>query len=746
MSHIVEILGRRIGLRGSPDQKGWISARCPFHDDRRPSFGVNVISGIANCYRCGSMSMKTLLDRLNVPSYEQDLALSDLPVDSVHASDMLLSSWMEAKRDPIFLPEGALNRMVPARAMFDGIPDTFSDDTLRYFGVVYDPMYNMTCWPIRDPYGRLVAISGRRSGEDAERLGKYKVYKRELEGVCPVGYTPDKGDALFNFHNVLPELIIGKKIDLVVVEGFKAAAWVHQCGFPHVVGIMSASVSAMQYLILLRYLFDSITLLLDNNKAGEIGTFGFYKKLSPWFRILVGSYPDERQQPDDLTENEVIDVLQEPLTFMEWSEMRGNIRIPRAPRTGGLTQDRLRISDQFSFKELTESGKKRTRLRLVKGNYSKELYNYGEGTVYRQDNMPYYFHRIHWPPFKAHPDMLPYDSVKWGGPLECTAGADEANPNPCIGCYMNDQWFVRADGKDSRAATKEEMALVTAVELDFFHTVEKVSDRGTKYTELVRCQKDAMTGRGRCPHCTPDSPRIWGRRLYWDMREWELNALLDFEEKEMGLTGVCGCNIFPVSYHCSNCGSKLQDVAEAGLSDEQAREWGSHPRVCGSCGHMDLPVEEFDCTRMNAQGPVTGCNKATPCSIWDTDIWVSQEQVKDRTALKFQIAGNTGIIPFAPPDVDHWDDRFNVLNVPYDFPTLVDNNKKDIQKQIEIVKPHSHPFGAQVENVQASRTQPPPERPATEETRPARQSPGSRTRLTPSYDGMQDDNDDDIPF
>lgn len=42
-------------------QKEWISVRCPVHDDRNPSAGINPKSGVFNCHVCGAMAPSRFL-------------------------------------------------------------------------------------------------------------------------------------------------------------------------------------------------------------------------------------------------------------------------------------------------------------------------------------------------------------------------------------------------------------------------------------------------------------------------------------------------------------------------------------------------------------------------------------------------------------------------------------------------------------------------------------------------------------
>lgn len=738
---------------GTPDSKGWVSCRCPFHNDRTPSFGINVISAIANCYRCGSFSIKRVMERVGVPQHEQTAILATLPKRKKKRQGRLgdydnifgIREELGIEKAPLtFLPEAALNRMLPHRRLFYGIEDKFTDDTLEHFGVIYDPVEDRTCWPIRDELGRLVAISGRRNPSDPQidRMGKYKIYKSELEGIAPYGYTPQNKECLFHYCDVYPSACM-EEVDLILVEGFKAAAWVYQCGFSHVVALMGNKISIEQLVLLLRMRFSSIILFLDNNTAGHIGAYNNYRQLNEYHKVFFVEYPDDSGQPDDLEEDQVIEALQQPVTYLEWS-MRRNVRRQLPPRAGG--KDFMRISDMFQPKKLEAEGRSRTRVRLIAGEYNQELFDYGTNKVYEEQGLPYYFHTVYWPAYAAHPDIVPYTAMSWKGPLESTAGPDEVNPQPCVGRWLNDQTFVRQNGNTSRAASRRDMALVGLVELDWFHTIDRTSSSGRAYTELVRCKKDPITGRGRCEHCDASVHRQFGRRMYWDMRDFELNALLDYNEQSLATKGVCGCTVFISKFACSRCNEVLLDVEQVGMPDDEAFQWGGVPRTCDSCGHHDYATQLFDCNKMKDNGDIiTNCNGVEPLSIWGTDLFIrlQKDANSDKDVLVFE-AGGSGLLPSAPREVDNWEERWGELSQPWDFPAMVRSNRKSIQEQVEVtqLKP-GHPFESLIMSSGSGTAS---SSSSASPARPMRSQPKPRTRV--AYDGAQDhgDEDDDIPF
>ena len=66
-----ELVRRRVALR--PGRSGWLSGRCPLHEDRRPSFGVNFTTGRWSCLAgCGGGGLTSLAQHLGVQAAWRD--------------------------------------------------------------------------------------------------------------------------------------------------------------------------------------------------------------------------------------------------------------------------------------------------------------------------------------------------------------------------------------------------------------------------------------------------------------------------------------------------------------------------------------------------------------------------------------------------------------------------------------------------------------------------------------------------
>jgi DNA primase len=186
----------------------------------------------------------------------------------------------------------------------------FEEKILFEHDVGYDKELERITFPIRTRSGELVGIVGRRQNPE---FGKYKVYTREL---LKYGFNVPslaKTDYLWRGDKVYPAL--GRKTDVYVVEGFKAALWFVQSGVEMVVALMGSHMSEKQQKEIETY-GQRVILCLDNDVAGQKATLNISHKLSAMQRYVV-PLPEGIHQPDDLTEEELRDLCERPVTISE---------------------------------------------------------------------------------------------------------------------------------------------------------------------------------------------------------------------------------------------------------------------------------------------------------------------------------------------------------------------------------------------------------------------------------------------
>jgi hypothetical protein len=300
---------------------------CPFHKDgqeRRPSFYMNTLNGMFYCHTChASGNFQTFLRMVGVRRSHIDMIMEGTEFET-RASIDRKRNREDFTRVKESLPESLLG-------VFDFAPVSllragFAKKLLRELDVGFDKRTNRITFPIRDLYGNLAGISGRTvMGE----FPRYKVYgEADLVDTSPDddtakdryrGYAIKSHNYLWNMHRIYPSVFMGKDLPrLVVVEGYKACMWLLQHGID-AVALQGSRMTWAQERILLR-LATTIVLLLDNDKAGILGTYDTSKRLrSMGARVLCCTYPDEyTQQPDDMDEEELAFTVENALTPRDW--------------------------------------------------------------------------------------------------------------------------------------------------------------------------------------------------------------------------------------------------------------------------------------------------------------------------------------------------------------------------------------------------------------------------------------------
>ena len=326
MNQIIALVERYISTDLHKSGSEYIMMRCPVHEtkDGKP-FSVNIKTGKVKCFSCGYRgTLAKLLKEMGVREWKSaEVKESETPkrikvkrgkVDTLDAQVTLPESIL-----PIF-------EYCPKNLLDAG----FDKDILQEYEVGYDKENSRVTYAIRDFFGKLVGIVGGATFEG--QFPKYLWYTRDtlryfLPESCPMDYE-DKihiKDYLWNSHR-LKDMNAEK---VVIVEGFKAALWLFQNGYPNTVALQGSILTKIQKEILIR-LGLPVVLMLDFDKAG-IGTttkdektgytlrtgtqqivHNLYKDLLvrkvDYSGYLLGTQPDgiEKENLQDLINNAVL--------------------------------------------------------------------------------------------------------------------------------------------------------------------------------------------------------------------------------------------------------------------------------------------------------------------------------------------------------------------------------------------------------------------------------------------------------
>ena len=325
---MVEVVSGRTALRKAGAR---YSGRCPFHEERTPSFSVNPADKLYHCFGCGkggdvitfvretenldfAGAVEWLADRFRVTlEYEESSPQQEQSRkrrDRLHAVlDQAASFyerylWDAAAGVPVrqYLESRGLGEAVCREFRLGLSPGTglaqkarqkgFTPDELRAAGLTnargndYFPQRLM--FPLADARGRIVGFQARKLHDDDPLRGKYV--------NSPEGELFHKSAILYGLD--LARNAIAKQERAVVVEGNTDVIALRQAGFEPVVASMGTALTERQLKELQR-LTRRLYLCFDSDAAGEDATLrGMELATTLGFDVRVVTLP-HGQDPAD---------------------------------------------------------------------------------------------------------------------------------------------------------------------------------------------------------------------------------------------------------------------------------------------------------------------------------------------------------------------------------------------------------------------------------------------------------------
>lgn len=312
-------------LRGTGDER---SELCPFHDESKASFKVNLKKGGFHCFGCGAkgnvldfvaklegcdlrqaamivaeasgISLSERTDGVEKPRSEPSAAktqkrLRTAPVAAQAAPGAEKEAPVEDEGNTEKKPAGTrLDRNPPLSFRLTLDPDhpyldgRLSASLIQHFELGYCDrglMKGRIAIPIHDADGELVAYAGRWADADVpEDVEKY---------LLPAKFR--KSLVLFNLSR------LARPVEhVVVVEGFFGAMRLHGLGVP-VVALMGSSTSAEQASLLQGAGVVRVSLMLDGDAPGKAAALAMLPSLARSFFVRNCELPDG-EQPDTVDE------------------------------------------------------------------------------------------------------------------------------------------------------------------------------------------------------------------------------------------------------------------------------------------------------------------------------------------------------------------------------------------------------------------------------------------------------------
>ena len=333
---MVEVVSGRTQLRRASGSR--YTGRCPFHEEKTPSFSVNPVDKLYYCFGCGKGgdvvsfvretenldfvgTIEWLAERFRVPlEYEESSPRVEAERkrrDRLHALLEQTTAYFErllwdgdaGASVRAYLDERSLGEAVakefrlglsPGRGLAEKAAEKgFSRDELRAAGLAtvrggdYFPRRLM--FPLADARGRVVGFQARKLAEDDPLRGKYV--------NSPEGDLFKKGAILYGLH--LARTAIAKEDRAAVVEGNTDVIALRQAGFEPVVASMGTALTDRQLEELGR-LTRRLYLCFDAAAAGQEATLrGMELAAVKGFDVKVVTLPrgqDPADAPDGFEE------------------------------------------------------------------------------------------------------------------------------------------------------------------------------------------------------------------------------------------------------------------------------------------------------------------------------------------------------------------------------------------------------------------------------------------------------------
>ena len=328
-----EVVGARTQLRRVGSR---FTGRCPFHEERTPSFSVNPQDKLYFCFGCGAggdvitfvreteqfdfaQAVEWLADRFRVPlKYEESSPAADAAREKRERLLSLLERATTFYERFLWEAEGGAGarEYLASRGLEEDVcrdfrlglapggstlagrarAEGFSGAELARAGLTNrrgnDYFSGRLLFPLADARGRVRGFQARKLHEDDPLRAKYV--------NSPEGELFRKGDLLYGLDKA--RRAIAKQDRAVVVEGNPDVLALYQAGFEPVVASMGTALTERQLRELSR-LTQRLYLCFDADAAGEEATLrGMKLAVTQGFEVYVVPLPpgtDPADAPDE---------------------------------------------------------------------------------------------------------------------------------------------------------------------------------------------------------------------------------------------------------------------------------------------------------------------------------------------------------------------------------------------------------------------------------------------------------------
>jgi DNA primase len=332
-ARIEEVVGDFVTLKRSGSN---LSGRCPFHDEKTPSFVVSPAKGIFKCFGCGKAgdsvkfimehehftypeALKYLARRYNITVEEKEATPEQAAADSERESLFLvnqfalqyfvdimmndengqaigLSYFKERGFTTQTIEKFQLGYALEGRDNFTqlALEKGYKKEYLLKLGLtkqnergeLYDYFRGRVMFPIFNVAGRVIGFGGRVLAKN-EKTAKYL--------NSPESEIYVKSKTLYGINHAKSEII--NKDLCYLVEGYTDVISLHQAGITNVVASSGTSLTEEQIKLIKRYT-QNVTILYDGDYAGIKASFrGIDMFLEQGLNVKILLFPDG-EDPD----------------------------------------------------------------------------------------------------------------------------------------------------------------------------------------------------------------------------------------------------------------------------------------------------------------------------------------------------------------------------------------------------------------------------------------------------------------
>lgn len=307
---LVDLIDARVPLKRTGIH---YTARCPFHNEKTPSFSVNREKQFYHCFGCGANgnaisflmdyerqsfveAIETLAEMAGL-SVPREMADTHAPTDSyqdIYALQQQAADFYarQLKENPDahhaidYLKQRGVSGEIAARfrlgyapSGWRNLPKSFPLEALNAAGLVvtgeqghyYDRFRNRIVFPIRDRRGRVIGFGGRVM--DPADTPKYL--------NSPETAVFKKGKEVYGLYELLAA--VRKPERILIVEGYMDVIALVHMGFPCVVATLGTATSGEHVQLLFRYTHE-LVFCFDGDVAGQNAAWKAAEASLPYLR------------------------------------------------------------------------------------------------------------------------------------------------------------------------------------------------------------------------------------------------------------------------------------------------------------------------------------------------------------------------------------------------------------------------------------------------------------------------------